>query len=438
MIKLEQKMKLTPKQFEVMIDSSEHPVDPDQFTDNKTIIEIVELMHRANASSNADDVRHLKDQFERISEHDKPVAGPLVWAAYKLSSGKSYGFATGNPQTIERCRSLANALGATVEVITNDPRLESNREAAGKTLVVFSPPIRPASAELVQMLEDVKKIAAQSFGANGEIASRFILVFEGDPNRMNVPCGWANDEEKREVLAGLKRTIRQHGRLARYAYVAEVWASTDMDVRPTKSKNRTEHLMITATERDALPIGGMFEIKRHALSSKPALGDWEDMSGKIQRSPLLDLFDDDDQDVDGAPMSSDQPVMPAFMFERRSHVEHEAGFILAGQLVVDLPKGTEPTERHKRMVQDIINQLTAEARSGFMPADAVVCGWHGGTKPPNAVDTNIDTNDDKIIRAWIERSLTIGVRVDPRPPSDEGPRLDSDALAQMGLLKLNS
>ena len=84
------------------------------------------------------------------------------------------------------------------------------------------------------------------------------------------------------------------------------------------------------------------------------------------------------------------------------------------------------------MIQNIITQLMAEARSGFMPADALVFGWHGGSKPPYAVDTN----DDVIMTAWVNRSLVIGVRVDPR--DDDFLRVDSDALAQMGLLKHNA
>lgn len=54
-------------------------------------------------------------------------------------------------------------------------------------------------------------------------------------------------------------------------------------------------------------------------------------------------------------------------------------------------------------------------------------GWHGGAAPENAVDTG----DDAIMSAWAARSLAIAVRIDPR--EDGFLRLDSDALAQMGL-----
>jgi hypothetical protein len=81
------------------------------------------------------------------------------------------------------------------------------------------------------------------------------------------------------------------------------------------------------------------------------------------------------------------------------------------------------------MITGIIQQLTAEAQSGLMPTDALVWGWHGGARPPNAVDTS----NDEIMSAWVARSVVIGVRVDPR--EDGFLRVDSDQLAQMGLLK---
>jgi hypothetical protein len=123
-------------------------------------------------------------------------------------------------------------------------------------------------------------------------------------------------------------------------------------------------------------------------------------------------------------MTDDPPEMPAFVFERRRHVEQEAGFILAGQLIVDIPKGTKPKGRHKRMIAKIVQQLTAEAQSGHMPVDALVFGWRGGLKPPNAVDTH----DDEMMSDWVE-SRSGGV---------SGPRRDSDGVAQMGLLKQNA
>ena len=122
-------------------------------------------------------------------------------------------------------------------------------------------------------------------------------------------------------------------------------------------------------------------------------------------------------------------VMPEFVFARRSHAEREAGFALAGQLIVDIPKGTKPKGRHKRMVTKIVQQLTAEAQSGRMPVDALVFGWHGGTRPPNAVDTS----NDQIMGAWAARSTVIVVRIDSR--NDGLMHFDSELLRQAGLAK---
>jgi hypothetical protein len=94
------------------------------------------------------------------------------------------------------------------------------------------------------------------------------------------------------------------------------------------------------------------------------------------------------------------------------------------------PDRRDDRGRRRRMVAEIVQQLTAGAQSGRMPVDALVFGWHGGVKPPNAVDTN----DDAILSAWANRSMIIAVRVDPRP-DDGSLRVDSDALAQMGLSK---
>jgi hypothetical protein len=48
----------------------------------------------------------------------------------------------------------------------------------------------------------------------------------------------------------------------------------------------------------------------------------------------------------GAEQMIEPVTMPVFVFQRRHHVELEAGFTLAGQLVVDIPK--EPSRRSGR------------------------------------------------------------------------------------------
>jgi hypothetical protein len=125
-------------------------------------------------------------------------------------------------------------------------------------------------------------------------------------------------------------------------------------------------------------------------------------------------------------------VMPLFVFDRRSHVEREAGFILAGQLFVDVPNKAKLKGRDHRNIREIIGHLTSEAQSGRMPIDGMVVGWHGGVKPPNAVDVR----DDAIMAAWAAKAVSIVVRIDPR--KDGRMRTDSDMLRQMGMPKHNA
>lgn len=128
-------------------------------------------------------------------------------------------------------------------------------------------------------------------------------------------------------------------------------------------------------------------------------------------------------------MESDVKIYPLFVFARRSDIERETGLILAGQLIVDIPKTRKkPKRREQRMIMEIMERLTAEARSGRMPEDAMVIGWPGGCRPANAVDAD----NDALLAAWAKDRITIVVRVDPR--NDGQVRIDSDLLRQMKLL----
>jgi hypothetical protein len=122
-------------------------------------------------------------------------------------------------------------------------------------------------------------------------------------------------------------------------------------------------------------------------------------------------------------------TFPLFVFFRRRDIELETGLILAGNLLIDLPKETKPNREDddSSMIAAIIQRLTDEAQSGRMPVDAVVNGWHGGHVPLDAVDTG----DDAVMAAWAKTRLIIAVRVDPR--NDGKMRIDSDMLRQMGV-----
>jgi hypothetical protein len=123
----------------------------------------------------------------------------------------------------------------------------------------------------------------------------------------------------------------------------------------------------------------------------------------------------------------DKIPTPAFMFGRLRDVEIEAGLILAGTLVVDLPKDREPKRKQKRMVYEIVQRLTMAAQAGQLGDEAF--GWRDGRRPDNA-DAFVKSEEAKA--NWANSHLTIAVRVDLR---DDGMlRIDSNLRKQMGLL----
>jgi hypothetical protein len=125
--------------------------------------------------------------------------------------------------------------------------------------------------------------------------------------------------------------------------------------------------------------------------------------------------------------NDDKIPTPAFMFGRLRHIEIEAGLILAGTLVVDLPKDREPKRKQKRMVNDIVQQLIMAARAGQLGDETF--GWRDGRRPDNA-DAFVKSEEAKA--SWANTHLNIAVRVDPR---DDGMlRIDSNLRKQMGLL----
>ena len=123
-----------------------------------------------------------------------------------------------------------------------------------------------------------------------------------------------------------------------------------------------------------------------------------------------------------------EPVMPTFAFFRRHDIEQEVGLILAGNLIVDIPKGRKsPLPHEQQMITEILQKLTDGARSGKMPDDAVVYGWPGGCRPED--DSIVD--DDAALAAWAKERIIISVRIDPR--NDGLMRSDSEMLVSAKL-----
>jgi hypothetical protein len=56
-------------------------------------------------------------------------------------------------------------------------------------------------------------------------------------------------------------------------------------------------------------------------------------------------------------------VFPLFAFQRRRHVELEANLLLAGQLIVNIPRALKEKRKHRRMVEDIVQMLVEYRRS---------------------------------------------------------------------------
>lgn len=122
-----------------------------------------------------------------------------------------------------------------------------------------------------------------------------------------------------------------------------------------------------------------------------------------------------------------KPIMPVFAFERRKQIEREGGFMLAGQLIVDIRKEDANKESSKQTIKCII-QLVKQA-AGRVPdgAHAIIFGWPGGSKPANAVDTD----DDAAMTAWVRRSTVIALRIG-EIDDDDMVTIDSDVMRQMG------
>ena len=122
-------------------------------------------------------------------------------------------------------------------------------------------------------------------------------------------------------------------------------------------------------------------------------------------------------------------VMPAFVFARKRQIEIETGLTLAGLLVVDLPKGKKLKQRDEQLIVKISNMLTAERKSG-LPDDAIIYGWHGGVRPPNADEI---IHNDELMSAWAKTRITIEVRIDPH--ADGRFRFGPTDLRALGVLR---
>jgi hypothetical protein len=121
-------------------------------------------------------------------------------------------------------------------------------------------------------------------------------------------------------------------------------------------------------------------------------------------------------------------TMPLFVFDRRRDIEQEANFLLAGTIVVDIPKKKAHKPRNQQKVGYIMQTLVDMARAGTLP-NGMFAGWPEGMKPANS---KAIIDDDALMKAWSKDRFCAAVRVEQG--EDTGTlRLDSDVLRQMGL-----
>jgi hypothetical protein len=157
---------------------------------------------------------------------------------------------------------------------------------------------------LDELFSNVKRGTREQFQRCGEVAAQFFLLSKkrGDGKRLLTQTAWlfSDDEEKAAKLEAIKAAINMKDDggdylIESYAFVAETWVGSDMTVRPSKDPDRREMVVVTAKERGRPDdLTTMAEIKRHALSSKPSLSEWENEIGDMSGGKVFNMFEDDD------------------------------------------------------------------------------------------------------------------------------------------------
>jgi hypothetical protein len=181
---------------------------------------------------------------------------------------------------------------------------EDNKNAPYKTMAL---PTRvyelddDFDSSLEAFFSETRRKARDVFLHHGMLMATFNLLSERSDGRClltQVECYWDNNMEKAAVLAVVKNMINMKTEdgtytVKSYTFAAEAWSSSSKDtkVRPSKDPNRIEVVSIVARERGRPDsLFAMAEIKRHALSSKPSLGEWVVTQ---KGESMLDMFDDD-------------------------------------------------------------------------------------------------------------------------------------------------
>jgi hypothetical protein len=99
--------------------------------------------------------------------------------------------------------------------------------------------------------------------------------------------------------------------------------------------------------------------------------------------------------------------LPDFIFGRRADIEREAGFVLAGQLVTDIPVGSKIRKADRRLIAQLIRQLVKLKRNDPWLHETGLWPRHS-SKPPDGLSPPFD---DELMRARCRRCIVIAIRV---------------------------
>jgi hypothetical protein len=123
--------------------------------------------------------------------------------------------------------------------------------------------------------------------------------------------------------------------------------------------------------------------------------------------------------------------LPDFMFERDSIAEQEGGFLLAGVLLTDIPKG-KIEEADQRFIAFIIERLGQAFRAGSSIMSAGI--WRTGEIPADAANAPYPSD---LISDRCEKCVSIIVRVQPVSGLEDGIRIDEETARKLGCIPVH-
>ena len=118
---------------------------------------------------------------------------------------------------------------------------------------------------------------------------------------------------------------------------------------------------------------------------------------------------------------------PLFMFIRSAELENEAGYVLAGALIIDVPPGAVQEGDTQDMILDIVRDIIDHTGRG---GNDNIYGWPEGVQPED-VDT---LADEATLRAWTEKCVNIQICI---KPGEADPRFINTATMKVSNKRLH-